>query len=72
MGGGGQRWEGDFLATRGPYGLNDVQGRIFRCEVTGGYGGCRGGGGVVRVCGVQPLTRALHTINISLQNSFYE
>ena len=85
----GERWEG-FLAARGPYGLNNVQGvGIGRKEVRGSYvgggGGVEGGGGccVGRGCyggggwgavggGGQPLSTALHTKSIGLQNSFCE
>ena len=56
-GGGGQR---EFLAARGPYGLNDEQG-----WGGGGEGGEGGGGG-------QHIRTALPTISISLSKTVSE
>ena len=57
-----------FLAARGRYALNDVQGWGWgevRGGLTWGWGGGVGDG-------IEPLRTTLHTISISLQNSFCE
>ena len=65
--GGGAKVGGRFSAARDPYGLNDEEGW--------GWGGVNwegliGGGGVGKLG--QLLRTALHTISISLQNSYCE
>ena len=68
-GGGCQRREGS-VAVPDPYGLKDVLGWELGAS-EGGWWGCTNVGGDVGGGG-QPLRTALHTISISLQNSFCE